>query len=55
MTKLLQKSKTLTQNDKVVKGATGLYKPVGGARASFCIISNMLHIRDYQKYFSEYV
>ena len=28
------------------KGATGLYKPVGGAGASFCMISNMLHIRD---------
>jgi len=30
----------------VFKAATGLYKPVGGAGASFCIISNMLHIRD---------
>ena len=30
----------------VVKGATGLYKPVGGAGAIFCIISNMLHPRD---------
>ena len=31
---------------KVVRGATGLCKPVGGARASFCMILNMLHIRD---------
>jgi len=28
------------------KGATGLYKPVGGAGASFGIILNILHIRD---------
>ena len=28
------------------KGATWLYKPVGGAGASFCMILNMLHIRD---------
>jgi len=26
--------------------ATVLYKPVGGAGASFCMILNMLHIRD---------
>ena len=29
-----------------LKGATGLYKPVGGAGANFCMILNMLHIRD---------
>jgi len=29
-----------------LKGATGLYKPVGGAGTSFCIILNMLYIRD---------
>ena len=29
-----------------VKGATGLYKPVGGAGASFCTLFNMLHTRD---------
>jgi len=34
------------QFTKALKGATGLYKPVGGAGASFCIISNMLHTRD---------
>ena len=28
------------------KGATVLYKPVDGAGTSFCIIFNMLHIRD---------
>ena len=28
------------------KGATGLYKPVGGAGANFCMILNMLHITD---------
>ena len=28
------------------KGATWLCKPVGGAVASFCMILNMLHIRD---------
>ena len=28
-----------------LKGATGLYKPVGGAGLSFCIILNMLHIK----------
>ena len=26
------------------KGSTWLYKPVGGAGASFCTILNMLHI-----------
>ena len=31
---------------EVLKGATGLYKHVGGAGASFCIFSNMLHISD---------
>ena len=30
----------------MLNGATGLYKPVGGAWANFCIISNILHIRD---------
>ena len=30
----------------VLKGATGLYKPEGGAGASFCTISNMAHIRE---------
>jgi len=30
----------------LLKGATGLYKPVGGSGASFSINSNMLHIRD---------
>jgi len=30
-----------------VKGATGLYKPVGGTGSSFCMILNsMLHITD---------
>ena len=28
-----------------LKGATGLYKPIGGAGISFCIILNMLHIK----------
>mgnify|MGYP000399783337 CR=1 FL=1 len=28
------------------KGVTGLYKPVGGAGANFCMILNMLHITD---------
>ena len=28
-----------------LNGATGLYKPVGGAGACFCTISSMLHIR----------
>ena len=28
------------------KGAIGLYKPAGGAGPSFCMISNILHIRD---------
>jgi len=30
----------------ILKGATGLYKPEGSAGTSFCIISNMAHIRD---------
>ena len=30
----------------VFKGATGLYKSVGGAGANVCTILNMLHIRD---------
>ena len=29
-----------------IQTTSGLYKPAGGAGASFCIISNMLHIRD---------
>jgi len=32
--------------DRVFKGATGLYKPIGGVGASFCTNFNMLHIRD---------
>ena len=32
--------------DVMFKGATGLYKPVGGAGASFCKIPNMLHISE---------
>ena len=31
---------------KSFKGETGLYKPVGGAGASFCMILNILNIRD---------
>jgi len=34
------------QNDVYVKGATGLYTPVGGAGASYGTILSMLHIRD---------
>ena len=30
----------------MLKAATGLYNPVDGAWTRFCIISNMLHIRD---------
>jgi len=33
------------QVESTCYGATGLYKYVGGTGASFCIISNMLHIR----------
>jgi len=29
-----------------IKGATGLYKPVGGTGTSFSTLLNMLHIRD---------
>jgi len=32
-----------------------LYKPVGGAGANFCIISNMLHIRDPFFKFKKYL
>jgi len=31
------------------KGATLLYKPVGGAVANFCTILNMLHITTFFK------
>ena len=40
---------------KLFKGATGLYKPVGGAGAYFCIISNMLHTRDLFFKIKEYL
>ena len=43
------KNETNTQNGFNIwtfKGATGLYKPVGGAGASFCLILSMLHNRD---------
>ena len=36
----------IIEQELSVKGATGLYQHVGGAEASFCLISIMLHIRD---------